>query len=311
MLFDPDWNPATDLQAMARIWRDGQQSAVVVYRLLSAGCVDEKIYQRQLKKQAVASMIETAGRRSKGTRLSFDTKALRELFTYKGAACQCDTYDVLVGMAGATSKAAGDDGGAAGKAATGGGGRGRERELTVGGKRWECCWDVRESGEAMVRGLEEGLVSCVWWRTSTADDEDEELDALTQVEAEEQAEEQKAHSEEKEDEEGQEEVSGEAESKSAIVDDTEEQKGDTTQEVEVGQDETQPPPRSKRHKQQQQQQQSTRRAGKKRIARVADEDDEDEDEAFPSYQPTTATAAAEAQTSDIRTGGGERGGRYG
>lgn len=25
VLFDPDWNPATDKQAAARVWRDGQK----------------------------------------------------------------------------------------------------------------------------------------------------------------------------------------------------------------------------------------------------------------------------------------------
>ena len=31
------WNPAMDLQAMARVWRDGQKKACVVYRLLTTG----------------------------------------------------------------------------------------------------------------------------------------------------------------------------------------------------------------------------------------------------------------------------------
>lgn len=34
-MFDPDWNPANDGQAMARIWRDGQKKTCFVYRLLS------------------------------------------------------------------------------------------------------------------------------------------------------------------------------------------------------------------------------------------------------------------------------------
>jgi len=27
-MFDPDWNPANDDQAMARVWRDGQKKQV-------------------------------------------------------------------------------------------------------------------------------------------------------------------------------------------------------------------------------------------------------------------------------------------
>lgn len=35
VMFDPDWNPANDDQAMARVWRDGQKKQCFVYRLLS------------------------------------------------------------------------------------------------------------------------------------------------------------------------------------------------------------------------------------------------------------------------------------
>ena len=28
VMFDPDWNPASDDQAMARVWRDGQRKQV-------------------------------------------------------------------------------------------------------------------------------------------------------------------------------------------------------------------------------------------------------------------------------------------
>ena len=35
IMFDPDWNPANDDQAMARCWRDGQKKQCYVYRLLA------------------------------------------------------------------------------------------------------------------------------------------------------------------------------------------------------------------------------------------------------------------------------------
>lgn len=34
VMFDPDWNPANDDQAMARVWRDGQRKCCFVYRFL-------------------------------------------------------------------------------------------------------------------------------------------------------------------------------------------------------------------------------------------------------------------------------------
>ena len=35
VMFDPDWNPANDDQAMARVWRDGQKKICFIYRLLA------------------------------------------------------------------------------------------------------------------------------------------------------------------------------------------------------------------------------------------------------------------------------------
>ena len=38
---------------MARVWRDGQKREVFVYRFLSAGTVEEKMFQRQILKVSV------------------------------------------------------------------------------------------------------------------------------------------------------------------------------------------------------------------------------------------------------------------
>ncbi|KAJ8971307.1 hypothetical protein NQ314_000785 [Rhamnusium bicolor] len=43
IIFDPDWNPATDTQARERAWRIGQEKQVTIYRLLSAGTIEEKV----------------------------------------------------------------------------------------------------------------------------------------------------------------------------------------------------------------------------------------------------------------------------
>lgn len=32
VMYDPDWNPANDGQAMARVWRDGQRKQCFIYR---------------------------------------------------------------------------------------------------------------------------------------------------------------------------------------------------------------------------------------------------------------------------------------
>lgn len=44
IIYDPDWNPATDTQARERAWRIGQDKQVTIYRLLSAGTIEEKVF---------------------------------------------------------------------------------------------------------------------------------------------------------------------------------------------------------------------------------------------------------------------------
>lgn len=56
VMFDPDWNPANDDQAMARVWRDGQQKQCFIYRLLCTGTIEEKIFQRQAHKKVTFFM---------------------------------------------------------------------------------------------------------------------------------------------------------------------------------------------------------------------------------------------------------------
>uniref|UniRef100_K3WG33 DNA repair and recombination protein RAD54 n=1 Tax=Globisporangium ultimum (strain ATCC 200006 / CBS 805.95 / DAOM BR144) TaxID=431595 RepID=K3WG33_GLOUD len=58
VLFDPDWNPATDKQAAARVWREGQKKMCYVYRFLATGTLEEKIFQRQLSKEGLQNIVD-------------------------------------------------------------------------------------------------------------------------------------------------------------------------------------------------------------------------------------------------------------
>ena len=44
VIYDPDWNPAIDAQARERAWRIGQDKRVTIYRLITAGTVEEKVF---------------------------------------------------------------------------------------------------------------------------------------------------------------------------------------------------------------------------------------------------------------------------
>jgi hypothetical protein len=57
ILFDPSWSPAEDAQAVDRCYRIGQTSPVVVYRLIAAGSVEEKMYEKQIYKDGIRRTV--------------------------------------------------------------------------------------------------------------------------------------------------------------------------------------------------------------------------------------------------------------
>jgi DNA excision repair protein ERCC-6 len=79
ILYDPDWNPQTDAQARERAWRFGQKNAVTVYRLITAGTIEEKIYQRQIFKTALTNKVLQDPRQ----RRLFSQRDLKDFFTLK------------------------------------------------------------------------------------------------------------------------------------------------------------------------------------------------------------------------------------
>uniref|UniRef100_A0A3Q4N2W3 RAD54 like n=1 Tax=Neolamprologus brichardi TaxID=32507 RepID=A0A3Q4N2W3_NEOBR len=89
VMFDPDWNPANDEQAMARVWRDGQKKTCYIYRLLSTGTIEEKILQRQAHKKALSSCVVDE---EQDVERHFSLGELRELFTLNEETTS-DTHD--------------------------------------------------------------------------------------------------------------------------------------------------------------------------------------------------------------------------
>lgn len=90
VMFDPDWNPANDEQAMARVWRDGQKKPCFIYRFLATGTIEEKIFQRQTHKKALSNKVvdnETDGERH------FTMGDLKDLFKLDETTIS-DTHDM-------------------------------------------------------------------------------------------------------------------------------------------------------------------------------------------------------------------------
>jgi DNA excision repair protein ERCC-6 len=77
IIFDPDWNPSTDVQARERAWRLGQKREVTIYRLMTAGTIEEKIYHRQIFKQFLSNKVLKDPKQQ----TSFNIHDLHDLFS--------------------------------------------------------------------------------------------------------------------------------------------------------------------------------------------------------------------------------------
>ena len=60
-LCDPWWNPATEAQAVDRAHRIGQTRPVTVYRLVSAGTIEEKVVALQERKRKLFNAVVDDG----------------------------------------------------------------------------------------------------------------------------------------------------------------------------------------------------------------------------------------------------------
>mmetsp|Transcript_17200 Transcript_17200/g.38735 ORF Transcript_17200/g.38735 Transcript_17200/m.38735 type:complete len:153 (-) Transcript_17200:271-729(-) len=84
IIFDSDWNPHQDSQAMDRCHRIGQNRPVAVYRLLTVGSVDIEMMEKQISKKKLERMTiaggdyRKAGKRSGGKFTATNLSALLE-----------------------------------------------------------------------------------------------------------------------------------------------------------------------------------------------------------------------------------------
>ena len=103
ILFDSDWNPQMDLQAMDRAHRIGQKKEVHVYRFCTDGTVEEKIIEKAYKKLALDALVIQQGRLadsraqvSKDELLGMVRYGAEKIFQGSGATITDDDIDAII-----------------------------------------------------------------------------------------------------------------------------------------------------------------------------------------------------------------------
>jgi SNF2 family DNA or RNA helicase len=76
-VLDPWWNPAVEAQAVDRTHRIGQDKTVMVYRLVAAGTIEEKVMALQERKRDLfARVLDDDGRALSGVLTAEDIRGL-------------------------------------------------------------------------------------------------------------------------------------------------------------------------------------------------------------------------------------------
>ncbi|KAK7215521.1 hypothetical protein V2G26_003524 [Clonostachys chloroleuca] len=94
VLYDSDWNPQADLQAMDRAHRIGQTKQVVVYRFVTDNAIEEKVLERAAQKLRLDQLVIQQGRAQNAAKaaankdelLSMIQHGAEKVFQSKGAA---------------------------------------------------------------------------------------------------------------------------------------------------------------------------------------------------------------------------------
>ena len=82
ILYDSDWNPQVDLQAIDRAHRIGQTKPVIIYRFVCEGTVEEKIVERAATKLKIDHLIIQKGKKNENKATAIEmTTMLQEMTT--------------------------------------------------------------------------------------------------------------------------------------------------------------------------------------------------------------------------------------
>merc|ERR1739848_589755 len=70
VIYDSDWNPHNDIQALSRAHRIGQKNKVMIYRFVTRNTVEERVTQVAKKKMMLTHLVVQPGMNGKGANLS-------------------------------------------------------------------------------------------------------------------------------------------------------------------------------------------------------------------------------------------------
>ncbi|PPR03483.1 hypothetical protein CVT26_007889 [Gymnopilus dilepis] len=82
VLYDSDWNPQADLQAMDRAHRIGQTKQVYVFRFITEGSVEERMLERAAQKLRLDQLVIQQGRTQASKTSAANKEELLEMITH-------------------------------------------------------------------------------------------------------------------------------------------------------------------------------------------------------------------------------------
>ncbi|CEJ88527.1 Putative ISWI chromatin-remodeling complex ATPase ISW1 [[Torrubiella] hemipterigena] len=82
VLYDSDWNPQADLQAMDRAHRIGQTKQVVVYRFVTDNAIEEKVLERAAQKLRLDQLVIQQGRAQQGAKAAANKDELLSMIQH-------------------------------------------------------------------------------------------------------------------------------------------------------------------------------------------------------------------------------------